>query len=97
MFGAVELAKHVDVDLYKYSGYSIGFDRKESYSIGNEVGRNVMIFGVDMSSSSHIDNKKRGILILGNGPAQGLEHTLTAEQLYLINFTKQNTKFCLSL
>ena len=52
LFGAV------DVDLYKYSGYGIGFDRKGSYSIGNEVGRNVIILGVDMSLFSHIDNKK---------------------------------------
>ena len=50
-----------------------------------------------MSSSSHIDNKKKDILILGKGPTQGLEHTLTAEKLYSINFTKENTKFCLSL
>ena len=28
LFGAVELTKHVDIDLYKYSGYGIGFDRK---------------------------------------------------------------------
>ena len=50
-----------------------------------------------MSSSPHIDNKKKDILILGKGPTQGLEHTLTAEKLYSINFTKENTKFCLSL
>ena len=31
-----------------------------------------------MSSSPHIDNKKKDILILGRGPTQGLEHTLTA-------------------
>ena len=59
MFGAVKLTKHVDVDQYKYSGYGIGFDRKGSYSISNEVGRNVIVFGVDVSSSSHIDNKKK--------------------------------------
>ena len=59
MFGAVKLTKHVDVDLYKYSGYGIGFDRKGSYSSGNEVSRNVIIFGVDVSSSSYIDNKKK--------------------------------------
>ena len=47
------------------TGYGIGFDRKRSYSSGNEVGRNVIIFGVDMSSSSHIVNKKKDILILG--------------------------------
>ena len=31
-----------------------------------------------MSSSAHVDNKKKHILILGKGPTQGLEHTLTA-------------------
>ena len=50
-----------------------------------------------MNSSSYIDNKKKDILILGNGPTQRLEHTLTAEKFYSINFTKENTKFCLSL
>ena len=96
LFGAVKLTKRVDVNLYKYSRYGIAFDRKGSYSIGDEVGRNVIIFGVDMSSSSHIDNKLKDILILGKGPTQGLEHTLTAGKLYPINFTKENTKFCLS-
>ena len=41
-----------------------------------------------MSSSSHIDKKKKYILILGKGPTQGLEHTLTTEKLYSINFAK---------
>ena len=78
MFGTVELTKHVDIDLYKYPGYGIGFDRKGFFSIGDEIGRSVIIFGVEMSSSSHIDNKKKDILILGKGPTQGLEHTLAA-------------------
>ena len=50
-----------------------------------------------MSSSSHIDNKKKNILVLGKGPTQGLEHTLTAEKMYSINFAVMNKKFCLSL
>ena len=33
-----------------------------------------------MNFSAHIDNKKKDILVLGIGPAQGLEHTLTAEK-----------------
>ena len=41
--------------------------------------------------------EKKDILILGIGPTQRLEHTLGAEKLYSINFTKKNTKFCLSL
>ena len=49
-----------------------------------------------MSSSSHIDNKEKDILILGKGHTQGLgEHSLTAEKMYSIDFTKVNTKFCL--
>ena len=50
-----------------------------------------------MSSSAHIDNKKKDILILGVGPPQGLEHTLTAEKMYSISFTVTENKFCLSL
>ena len=49
-----------------------------------------------MSFSAHIDNKKKDTLVLGIGPTQGLEHTLTAEKMYLINFTVTK-KNCLSL
>ena len=50
-----------------------------------------------MSSSTKIDHRKKDILILGKGLTQGLEHTLSAEKMYLINFTQHNKKFCLSL
>ena len=51
-----------------------------------------------MSSSVHIDNKKKDILILGIGPTQELDDTmLTAEAQYSINFSRSNRKFCLSL
>ena len=60
-------------------------------------GQNVLIFVVDMSISIHIDNKGKDILVLGRGPTQGLESTLTAEKMYLINFTLTKKKFCLSL
>ena len=39
-----------------------------------------------MSFCSHIHNKKKDILVLGKGPAKGLEHILTAEKMYSINF-----------
>ena len=50
-----------------------------------------------MNSSAHIDDKQKDILLLGKGPTQGLEHTLTVEKMYFINFTVTNEKFCLSL
>ena len=53
------LTKNVDIDQYKYSGYGIGFDRKGEFSFGTSgFGRNCIIFGADLSSSSHANNKK---------------------------------------
>ena len=69
---------------------------KDFFLLGNEIDRNVKTFGVDMSSSPRIDNKKKYISILGKCPTQGLEHTLTAEKLYSSNFTENNKKFFLS-
>ena len=99
LFGAVTLTKNNDIDKYRYSGYGIGFDRKGSFSFpGGGYGKNVILFGADMSSSKHIDNKGKDILILGIGPTQGLgTHSLTAEKMYSINFTNINEKFRLSL
>ena len=42
-----------------------------------------------MCSSIKIDNRKKDVLILGKGPTQGLEHTLSAEKLYSINITEK--------
>ena len=50
-----------------------------------------------MSSSAYVDNKKKYILILGRGRRKGLEHTLTAEKMYSINFTVTKKNFFLSL
>ena len=98
LFGALTLTKNADIDKCEYSGYGIGFDRKGNFSFpGGGFGQNALIFGVDMSFSIHIDNKKKDILVLGIGPTQGLEHTLTAEKMYSINFTVTKKKFCLSL
>ena len=84
-FGAVRLTKNVDIDENKYSGYGIGFDRKGTFSFGNGFGRNCIIFGVDMSSSVHVDNKK--ILVLGEGPTQELDRTtLTVEKKVFYQF-----------
>ena len=98
LFGAVRLAKNADIEKYHYSGYGIGFDRSSFSFQGGGFGQNVIIFGGDMSSSIHTDNKKKDILILSWGITQGLrEHSLTAENMYLINFTVTKNKFFLSL
>ena len=99
LFGVFKLNKNAGIDKYRYFGYGTGFDGRGFYSRpSGGTGRSVIIFGAVMSSSVHADNKTKDILILRKGTTQGLgEHSLTAEKLYSIYFTKINTKFCLSL
>ena len=83
---------------YTTSGYGIAFDGKDQWSFCNDYARNVVIFGIDTSSSSHIDNPKNEFLILGEGVTFGINGSFGApERKFSINFTKANTKFCLSL
>ena len=59
--------------------------------------KNVIIFGADMSSSVHIDDKNKGIFIVGEGPIQRVDDTtLIAEVKYPINFTQPRKRFVLS-
>ena len=94
LFGAVTLTKNANIDKYRYTGYGIGFDRRSSFSFpSGGFGQNIIIFGVDMNSSIHIDNKGKRILIFGKGPTQGLgENSLTAEKKYSINFAVTKKK-----
>ena len=94
LFGPVKLTKNTDLDKYKYSGYGIGFDSRSEFLFTDEsYGKNVIIFGVDISSSVHVDNKGKDILILGEGPTQ----RLVTEAKYPINFTQSGKRFVLSL
>ena len=66
LLSAVKLTKYTDIDKYKYSGYGIGFDSKgSSLHPSGGYGKNIIIFGADMSSSTHANNKTRNILVLG--------------------------------
>ena len=76
-----------NMKIWQY-GNSLWFDRHEYFSHpSGGTGRNVINFGVDMSSSTKIDNRRKDILILGKCSTKRLEHTLSAEKHYLINFT----------
>ena len=99
LFGVVSLNKNADIDQYKYSGYGIGFDRKGEFSFGSRrLGRNVIIFGVDLSSYSHANNKKNNTVATSKDFVQEINGTtIYAEGLYKINFTSNNKKFVLSL
>ena len=71
MFGAVKLMKNADPYKYKYNCYGIGFHSCSKFLLPDgSMGKNIIIFGVDMSSFEHIDDKKEDIWILGKGHTQ---------------------------
>ena len=78
---------------------SIGFDPRGTFLFGDgSFAQKLISFGVDMRSSIHANNKTKNILILDEGIKLRLDDTtLTGEKKYSINFTKSNTKLCLSL
>ena len=81
--------KNSDKKNYVYSGHGITFDNAGSWSFRNGTAKNVIIFDVDDSSSSHVDNRKNNFGKNGR--------FASSEKKCSINFTKANTKFCLSL
>ena len=98
LFGNVEITKNADPNKYSYSEYGIGFDSRSLISSPNDWCKNVIIFGVNTSSSVHVNNKNKDILTLDKGQTQRLDNTtLTAEAEYSINFLRSQRKFCLSL
>ena len=95
LFGAT---KNSDKEKHVYCGCGITFDSAGSWNFDNDFARNVIMFGVDNSSSSHPDNRKNNFLLLGGSPTYGINGSFgSPKKKFSTNFTKANTKFCLSL
>ena len=83
-FGTVKLTKYRDADKYFYFGYDILFDVCGTFPLSNvRIGKNIIIFDANLSSSVYVDNEKKNILNFVKGPKQGLDNTtLSAEAEY---------------
>ena len=97
LFGAVKITKNVNTSHYKYEGYGICFDGESSFSFGNRIdAKNVIVFGVNTSNSSHSANNTQNVYVLGKDFVQGITNTtIYAEKIYKTNFTEQSKKFVL--
>ena len=77
-----------------YSGYGITFDSAHSWSFYNDFSRNVMIYGVDKSSSSHTDNRKNNFVLPCEGLTFGINGSVGLPQNKVcINFSNTKTKY----
>ena len=98
LLGATNIVKHSDKEKLVYSGYEIAFDGAGSWNFGNGFAKNVVIFGIDNSSSSHAETRKSNILVLGEGPTYGINISFgSPEKKFSFSFSKESTKFCFSL
>ena len=107
LFGAMQITKDAtDNSKNNFKGYGICFDERSQF--GHTItedgcahttnGRNVLIFGVDMSFSVQVTNRANNIYIMGDGLTQGIHDTkLYLEKNYWRNFTDPGKKFVISL
>ena len=106
LFGAMQITKNADTSKYNYKGYGICFDESEEFTHVRKrgdfndttTGRNVIIFGVDMSFSKHANNKANNIYVIGKDCIQKINDTkIYAEKMYYRNFIDPGEKFVLRL
>ena len=107
LFWAMQITKNAtDNSKSNYKGYGICFDERSQF--GHTItedgrahttnGRNVLIFGADMSFSVHATNRTNGIYIMGDGLTQGIQDTmLYVEKNYWRNFIDPGKTFIISL
>ena len=102
----MKITKNTDLSKNNYTGYGLCFD--EGGEFGHTVrqgtfnrvtiAKNVIIFGVDTSSSNHTTNRANNIYVMGKELIQGINGTtIYAEKLFHNNFTEFGVKFALSL
>ena len=107
LFGAMQITKNAtDNSKNNYKEYGIFFDEGSQFghimSEGGRThitnGRNILIFGADMSFSIHKTNRANHIYLMGDGLTQGIiDTTIYVEKKYFRNFTEPDVKFVLSL
>ena len=105
LFGAMQITKYAtDNSKNNYKRYGICFDEGSQFghtmTEGSRThitnGRNVLLFGADMSFSIHRTNRANHIFVMGDGLTQGIHDTTSyVEKKYFRNFTEPNVKFVL--
>ena len=102
----MQIAKNADTSKYDYKGYGICFDEGDQFghtiteggSTHTTNARNFLIFGTDMSFSTHANNRANNIYVMGELFIQGINNTtIYAEKKFYRNFTDPGKKFILSL
>ena len=93
MFGTFKLVRNAIKSKFIFNSWGKEFVGEDSQSFDNYFAKNLLIFGVDNSSSYHADNWKSNFLAFDTGPTDN-DTTGSAEKIGLP--FKADTKFCVS-
>ena len=92
------IIKGSDKERWVHSCYGIAFDGAGLLNFVNDFAKNIVIFGVDYSSSSHANSRKNSFVVLREGPTDGINGSFSApEKKFSIHFSKAGTKRCMRL
>ena len=95
LFGATNIVKTSDKETYVYSANRIAFVSACSWSFDYYFPRNVIILGVDNSSSSHSDNRKNNFLMLSEAPTYGINESFGSPEKCVVLILLKQTKNCI--
>ena len=96
LFGVLKLTRNVDPGKYGYSILPLDLTHSQFLLPDGEFGKNIVVVDVDSSLSVHADNRKKDILVLGEGTTDGLDITAaTVKDKYSVNITRSRKKICL--
>ena len=88
LFEATNIVKNSDKENYVYNGYGIKFNSPGPWTFGNDFARNVMIFGVDISSTAHFPKCKNNFVSVRSNSNYGINGGFgLPEKKFNINFT----------
>ena len=96
LFEATNIVTNNNKEKYVYSRYGIAFDGKGSWSFNDDITSNIIIFAVDISSSSHTDNPKNYFLILDERDTFGINGSFGAPKKSILILVKQIQNFALA-
>ena len=100
LLGAITVTRNgnIDTNKHKYSGYGLAFSSKTYlHKDSGKRAYDLIIFGADLSSSAHAENKKNNVLVLGENSVKLNNTTIIVEDVIKTNCTVPNKKSVLPL
>ena len=93
----LQFSKKDDLASLKLEIDKLGIDKLEITPAGSDFSRNIEVFCVDNTSSSHADNRPNNFLVLDEGLSDSTNDSIGGAEKKSTDFSNAKTKFSLRL